>query len=211
VVSVRGYGVALLCWGEILSLLGDEDVAVVRLEERRKGFAGVVSLSLPCAVWLVATLKVTLRNTGMNNFVKSFQEDQQVLIVCLGENRADCFLELVVYAEGGRQGLTLLPKGREERGWGQGSWVRWWLFLKPWLLPLFLLLLLLLSYDVIGVLVLVGARQEGPCHDVLFCGFCGLVPVRVLGFPPVFGFCGFCFHSFFFLLSFSVLVSFLYA
>jgi hypothetical protein len=73
--------------------------------------------------------------------------------------------------------------------------------LEPWLLPLFLLLLLLLSYDVIGVLVLAGARQEGPCHDVLFCGFCGLVPVRVLGFPPVFGFCGFCFHSFFFLLS----------
>jgi hypothetical protein len=49
-----------------------EDVAVVRLEERRKGFAGVVSLSLPCAVWLVATVKVALRNTGMNNFVKSF-------------------------------------------------------------------------------------------------------------------------------------------
>jgi len=55
------------------------------------------------------------------------------------------------------------------------------------------------------VLVLAGARQEGPCCDVLFSGFCGLVPVRVLGCPPFLGFAG----SIFFL-SFSVLVSFLY-
>jgi hypothetical protein len=48
------------------------------------------------------------------------------------------------------------------------------------------------------VLVLVGARQEDPCCDVLFSGFCGLFPIRVLWFPYVFlGFCGFCFLSFF--------------
>jgi len=57
----------------------------------------------------------------------------------------------------------------------------------------------------LGVLVLAEARQEGPCYDVLFSGFCGLVPVRVLGCPPFLGFAG----SVFFL-SFSVLVSFLY-
>jgi hypothetical protein len=57
----------------------------------------------------------------------------------------------------------------------------------------------------LGNLVLAGARQEGPCCDVLFSGFCGLVPVRVLGCPPFLGFAG----SVFFL-SFSVLVSFLY-
>jgi hypothetical protein len=39
----------------------------------------------------------------------------------------------------------------------------------------------------LGVLVLAKARQEGLCCDVLFSGFCGLVPVRVLGFPLVFG------------------------
>jgi len=56
-----------------------EDVVVVRLEER--GFAGVVSLGLPCAVRLVATVEVALRNTMMKDFVKSFWEVQQVLIV----------------------------------------------------------------------------------------------------------------------------------
>jgi len=58
------------------------------------------------------------------------------------------------------------------------------------------------------VLVLARERQGSPCYDVLFSGFCGLVPIRVLRFPLVFGFCGFCFLSFF--LSFSVLLSFLY-
>ncbi len=53
-----------------------EDVVVVRLEERRKGFAGVVSLGLPCVVWLVATVEVVLHNTGMKDFVKSIREDQ---------------------------------------------------------------------------------------------------------------------------------------
>jgi hypothetical protein len=53
----------------------------------------------------------------------------------------------------------------------------------------------------LGVFVLARAKQEGPCCDVLFSRFCELVPVRVLGFPTVFGFC---------FLSFSVLVSFLY-
>jgi hypothetical protein len=47
------------------------------------------------------------------------------------------------------------------------------------------------------VLVLAGERQDSPCCDVLFSGFCGLVPVRVLGFPPIFGFCKICFLSFF--------------
>jgi hypothetical protein len=47
----------------------------------------------------------------------------------------------------------------------------------------------------LGVLVLAGERLEGPCCNVLLSGFCGLVPIRVLGFPPVFGFCGFCFFS----------------
>lgn len=51
-------------------------------------------------------------------------------------------------------------------------------------------------------------EKLSPCCDVLFFGFCG-VPVRVFGFPHVSGFCGFLF-LFLFLLSFFVLVSFLY-
>lgn len=51
----------------------------------------------------------------------------------------------------------------------------------------------------LGVLVLAKARQEGPCCDVMFSGFCGLVPVGVFEFPPVFGFCEFFPFSFSFL------------
>jgi len=65
-----------------------------------KGFADVVSMGLPCTVWLVATVEVVLHNTGMKDFVKSFWKGQQVLIVRRGENRAGCFLEVAVYAEG---------------------------------------------------------------------------------------------------------------
>jgi hypothetical protein len=64
-------------------------------------------------------MEVALCNIGMKDFVKSFWEGQQVLIVCRGENKVNCFLELAVYAEGVRQGLILLPEGCEGRGWGR--------------------------------------------------------------------------------------------
>jgi hypothetical protein len=40
----------------------------------------------------------------------------------------------------------------------------------------------------LGVLVLARARQEGPCCDVMFSEFCGLILVGVFRFPPVFEF-----------------------
>lgn len=49
-----------------------EDEELVRLEERRKGFAGVVILGLQCAIWLVATVESVLRNIALKEFVKSF-------------------------------------------------------------------------------------------------------------------------------------------
>jgi hypothetical protein len=57
----------------------------------------------------------------------------------------------------------------------------------------------------VGVLFLVGARQECPCCDVMVFGFCGLVSVGVFEFHSVFGFC-----RVFFFFFFPVLVSFLY-
>jgi hypothetical protein len=107
----------------------------------------MVSLGLPCAVWLVATVEVALRNTRIKDFVKSFWEVQQVLIFRRGENKAGRFLELVVYAEGDRQGLILLLEGCDRRGWARfaGDLARWWLLLKPRLLPLFVFFLFCLS------------------------------------------------------------------
>jgi hypothetical protein len=47
-------------------------VAVIQLEDRRKGFATVVFLGLQCTVWLVVMVEVALWNTGVQDFVKSF-------------------------------------------------------------------------------------------------------------------------------------------
>jgi hypothetical protein len=70
-----------------------ENEAVVRLEERRKGFADAVSLGPHCSVWLIATVEVALHNSGLKDFVKSFRESEP--------------------------GLILLQEGREGWGWSQ--------------------------------------------------------------------------------------------
>jgi hypothetical protein len=62
-------------------------------------------------------MEVALQNPGVEDFVKSFREDSKALLVRRGGNRDGRFLELAVYAEGGRKGLILLPEGREGRGW----------------------------------------------------------------------------------------------
>jgi hypothetical protein len=53
---------------------------------------------------------------GKEDFVKSFREEVEVLMVCKGSNKASRFLEAVVFAEGGRKGVIWLPVGR-------GGWV----------------------------------------------------------------------------------------
>lgn len=92
---------------------------MVRLEERRKGFTGIVILGIICISWLVEMLESALPNPKAQNFVKSFREGQQVWIVRRGSNRASHFLELAVYTEDGWKGLILLPEGREGRGWSR--------------------------------------------------------------------------------------------
>lgn len=78
-VYVRGYGVVFLCRGKIPSLLSEGRCGGGAIG-REKGFAGVVSLGLPCAIWLVATVEVVLRNTGMKDFIKSFSGGSTSLV-----------------------------------------------------------------------------------------------------------------------------------
>jgi hypothetical protein len=58
--------------------------------------------------------------TRVQDFIKSFREGQQVLIVCRDGNRTSGFLEFVVYTEGGWKGLILLPKGGM-KGWDRAD------------------------------------------------------------------------------------------
>ena len=89
----------------------------LRLEERRKGFAGFILLGLQCSIWLVATVEDALMFPGKKDFVKSFREYVKVLMVRRGGNKACQLLEVVVYAEEGWKGVIWLSEGREGWGW----------------------------------------------------------------------------------------------
>jgi hypothetical protein len=64
-----------------------------------------------------------LQNPGFEDFVKSFREGSKVTIVCRGGNSSGWFLEVVVYAVGGRRGMIVFPEGRDRQGWGRVSGV----------------------------------------------------------------------------------------
>jgi hypothetical protein len=62
-----------------------------------------------------------LQNPGFENFVKSFREGSKVTIVRRSGNCSGRFLEVAVYAVGGRRGMIVFPEGRDGRGWGRVS------------------------------------------------------------------------------------------
>jgi len=97
----------------------EEGKPVLRLEERRKGFFGVVRLGLQCTAWVIAVVKEALQSLGVEDFVKSFRVDSKAWIVWKGYNKDGCFLELAVFAVGGRSGFILFPEGRGGRGWNK--------------------------------------------------------------------------------------------
>jgi len=91
----------------------------VRMEERRKGFLGVVRLGLQCIAWVLVAVKEALLSQGTEDFVKSFREEAKAWIVRIGNNKDGRFLELAVDAEGGRRWLILFPEGRGVQGWNR--------------------------------------------------------------------------------------------
>jgi len=74
---------------------------VLRLEEKRKTFSGVVVLGSLCSPWLVSTVKEALKLPGVEDFVKSLRKDSKVLIVRRGGNQAGRFMEVASFAIGG--------------------------------------------------------------------------------------------------------------
>lgn len=93
------------------------DKADFRLEERRKGFVGYVFVGVQCFVWLVNMIEEVLKSLGKEDFVKSYHEDEKVLMVRGGGNKASCYLEFAIYAEGGWKCIIWLPEGRGGWGW----------------------------------------------------------------------------------------------
>jgi hypothetical protein len=65
----------------------------------------------------VDTVEEMQKSLGEEDFVKSYCEDEKVLIVCGSGNKANRYLEVAVYAEGDRKCIIWLPNGRGGWGW----------------------------------------------------------------------------------------------
>jgi hypothetical protein len=81
------------------------------LEEKRKGFVGVILVGHQCFAWLVAAVEEVVQSLMKKEFVKSCREAEKALMVRRGGNKAGRFLEVSVYEEGGRKGIIWIPKG----------------------------------------------------------------------------------------------------
>ena len=91
--------------------------AVLRLEERRKGFGGFILLGTKCSGWLADVVDEAIEAQRKDGFARSFRDEVRVLKVHTGSNKAGCFLEAAVFVEGDRKGVIRLPKGRGGWDW----------------------------------------------------------------------------------------------
>jgi hypothetical protein len=82
--------------------LSKDGSSLFRLEERRKKFVGYIFVSTQCSSWLVDTVKVACQ--VKEDLAKSFREGDKPLMVHGDANKAGRFLEVVVFAKGGRKG-----------------------------------------------------------------------------------------------------------
>ena len=89
----------------------------LRVEKKRKGFVEVIFVSQPCASWLVDTVEEVSQFQVKADIAKSYREGDEALMVHVGVNKAGSFLEVAVFAKGGRKGIIWLPEGRGRRGW----------------------------------------------------------------------------------------------
>jgi hypothetical protein len=96
-----------------------DGASVLRVEEKREGFFGEVTLCNQCIAWLASTMEVLLGFPEDKEFVKSFREGSKVLIARRGGNKDGRFLETATYGMGGRRGILLIPEGRGRVGLAQ--------------------------------------------------------------------------------------------
>jgi hypothetical protein len=95
--------------------------AVLRLEEKRKGFGGFILLGTKCSVWLADVVGEAMVAQRKEVFARTCRDGERVLKVRLGSNKAGCFLEVAVFVEGSRKGVIRIPEGRGGWGWQRFS------------------------------------------------------------------------------------------
>jgi hypothetical protein len=91
--------------------------SVCRLEEKRKGYSGFISLGIKCSEGLAGVVEEALETQRKEDFARSFRDEVRVVKVRMGSNKAEFFLEAAVFIEGARKGVIRLPKGRGGWGW----------------------------------------------------------------------------------------------
>jgi hypothetical protein len=89
----------------------------LRLEERRKGYLGLILVDLRGATWLAATVEEASRSPALEDFVRSSNEGRKSLSVRGGCNKGGRFLEVVVFVDDDRKGIIWIPEARSGRGW----------------------------------------------------------------------------------------------
>jgi hypothetical protein len=91
--------------------------SVCRLEEKRKGYSGFISLGIKCSEGLAGVVEEALETQRKEDFARSFRDEMRVVKVRMGSNKAGFFLEVAVFVEGARKGVIRLPEGRGGWGW----------------------------------------------------------------------------------------------
>ena len=91
--------------------------AVVRLEEKRKGFCGFILLGIKCSGWLADVVEEVMEAQMKEDFARMHRDEARVLKVRLGSNKAGCFLEVAVFIESGQKRVIRIPEGRGGWGW----------------------------------------------------------------------------------------------
>jgi hypothetical protein len=89
----------------------------LRLEERRKGFLGLILVDLRRAAWLAATVEEASRSPALADFDKISSEGRRSLSVRGGSNKGGRFLEVVASVDDERKGIIWIPEARSGRGW----------------------------------------------------------------------------------------------
>jgi hypothetical protein len=87
------------------------------LEERRKGFLGLILVDRRRAAWLAATVEEASRSPALADFDKISSEGRKSLSVRGGSNKGGRFLEVVASVDDDRKGIIWIPEARSGRGW----------------------------------------------------------------------------------------------
>jgi hypothetical protein len=85
-------------------------VSQICLEERRKGFLGLILVDRQGAAWLAETMEEASRASVLEDFDKSLSEGRKSLSVIKGCNKGKRFLEVVARMEDDRKGIIWIPE-----------------------------------------------------------------------------------------------------